>query len=444
MKEAMLGPDPSLASAPSPEQEDCTPAPVGDAPHVVIVGAGFGGLACAKALGRSGLRVTIIDQRNYHLFTPLLYQVATAALSPADITAPIRRVLCEQSNIDTVMRSVEGVDAAARRVWLKDGGFIPYDVLILATGSIYDYFGKNEWAAYAPGVKTIDNARKIRADLLHAFEAAETTADPVRRSELLRTVVVGGGPTGVEMAGTIAELARYTLAGEFRRIEPASAQVILIEAGPTLLSSFPVSLQRYAARVLGELGVEVRLNTKVEAIEAGAVIAGGERIACANAVWGAGIRAAPAATWIGAETDRQGRIAVANDLGVPGFDRVFAIGDLARFDQDGKPLPALAQVATQQGQHLAHQLKRCPADVIKAGKLKLGPFRYSSRGDTAVIGRSAAVFVVGRLHMKGRLAWMLWSFVHVYLLIGFGHPLSVSMQWVWRYFTSDRGARLID
>jgi len=441
MTDATAHPDPI---SPDDAGEDRTPAPVGDAPHVVIVGAGFGGLSCAKALGHSGLRVTIIDQRNYHLFTPLLYQVATAALSPADITAPVRQVLSDLPNVDTVMGAVEGVDAAARRVRLKDGGFIPYDILILATGSMYDYFGNDDWARHAPGVKTIENARTIRASLLRAFEEAETTADPARRAELLTTVVVGGGPTGVEVAGTVAELARYTLAGDFRRIDPASARVILIEAGPSLLASFPPPLQRYAVTALEEIGVEVRLNTKVEAIAAGVVTAGGERIVCANAVWGAGIRAAPAAAWLGVETDRQGRIAVGRDLSIPGFDRIYAIGDLARLEQGGKPLPALAQAATQQGVHLAHQLRRRAPRAVKAGKLKLARFRYSSRGDTAVIGRSSAVFVVGPLHMRGGLTWMLWGFVHVYLLIGFGHPVSVAMQWIWRYLTSERGARLIE
>jgi len=443
MTDSMADTDPPPAPAPVPD-EDLTPAPVGDAPHVVIVGAGFGGLSCAKALGGSGLRVTIVDQRNYHLFTPLLYQVATAALSPADITAPVRQVLSDLANVDTVMATVEGVDAAGRRVRLTGGGHIPYDVLILATGSMYDYFGNEAWARHAPGVKTIENARIIRASLLRAFEQAETTADPARRAQLLTTVVVGGGPTGVEVAGTVAELARYTLAGDFRRIDPATARVILIEAGPSLLSSFPAALQRYAVAALGEIGVEVRLNTRVEAIEAGVVTAGGERIACANAVWGAGIRAAPGAAWLGVETDRQGRIAVGTDLAVPGFDRIYAIGDLARLEQGGRPLPALAQVATQQGAHLARQLRRRGPAAVKAGGLKLARFRYSSRGDTAVIGRSSAVFVMGPLQMKGGLAWMLWGFVHVYLLIGFGRPLSVAMQWVWRYLTSERGARLIE
>ncbi len=426
------------------ESPDRTPAPVGDAPHVVIVGAGFGGLSCATALGHSGLRVTIVDQRNYHLFTPLLYQVATAALSPADITAPVRQVLAAYPNIDTVMATVEGVDAVARQVRLQDGGHLPYDVLILATGSMYDYFGHDAWAEHAPGVKTIDNARAIRARLLRAFEQAETTADPERLKALMTIVVIGGGPTGVEMAGTIAELARYTLAKDFRRIDPASARVILIEAGDKLLAAFPPASQRYALKALGEIGVEVRLNAKVEAIEAGAVTAAGQRIECSSIVWGAGIRAALGAAWLGVEMDKQGRITVGEDLSVPGFDRVYAIGDLARVEQGGKPLPALAQVATQQAIHLAHQLRRRPAPLLKTGPLKLARFRYSSRGDTAVIGRSSAVFVVGPLQLTKGLAWMLWGFVHVYLLIGFGHPLSVASQWVWRYLTSERGARLID
>lgn len=437
----------SKPDAAAPDQNlrvDRTPSPIGKAAHVVIVGAGFGGLACAKALGASGCRITMIDRRNFHLFTPLLYQVATAALSPADITAPVRQVLSKFANVDTVMGTVVGIEPIGRRVNLEDGGYIPFDVLILATGSMYDYFGQQAWAEFAPGVKTIDNARAIRAKLLRAFEAAEITHDPVRRRELLTTVVVGGGPTGVEMAGTIAELARYTLAGDFRRIDTKSARVILIEAGPTLLSSFPPALQNYAASALMRMGVEVQLNTKVESIEEGVVTAGGRRILCANAIWGAGIRAAPGATWLGVKTDRQGRIPVQPDLSIAGFERIYALGDVARLDRDGRPLPALAQVAKQQGLHLARQLKGHSVANLKAGQPKLEPFRYSSRGDTAVIGRSSAVFVIGSLHMKGVLAWILWGFVHVCLLIGFGHPLSVTLQWVWRYLTSERGARLID
>jgi NADH dehydrogenase len=425
-------------------REDRTPAPVGAAAHIVIVGAGFGGLSCAKALGHSRHRVTVVDQRNYHLFVPLLYQVATAALSPADIAAPIRRVLASSPNVDTVLGEVEGVDQTGRQVRLKGGGRLPYDILILATGSMYDYFGMEAWAKQAPGLKTIDNARTIRARLLRAFEEAETTADPHRLKALMTMVVIGGGPTGVEMAGTIAELARYTLARDFRRIDPRTARVILIEAGPSLLSAFPASLQRYALEALEKIGVEVRLNTRVEDIQPGAVMAAGTRIETANIVWGAGIRAATGAAWLGVEPDRLGRIRVNPDLSVPGSPRIYALGDLAQLDQDGQPLPALAQVAKQQGQHLARQLRRRSAAKLKAGTGKLGRFRYASRGDTAVIGRSSAVFVIGPWRLTGFPAWVLWGLVHIYLLIGFDHRLSVASQWVWRYLTGERGARLID
>lgn len=424
--------------------EDHTPAPIGRAAHVVIVGAGFAGLACARGLGRSRHRVTVVDQRNYHLFVPLLYQVATAALSPADIAAPIRRVLAAYPNVDTVLGEVEGVNAEARRVQLKGGGHLPYDVLILATGSMQHYSGNDTWAAHAPGLRTIENARTIRARLLRAFEEAETTSDPQRLRALLTIVVVGGGPTGVEMAGTIAELARYTLAKDFRRIDPRWARVILIEAGPRLLAAFPEPLQTYTLQALADMGVDVRLNTRVERIEAGVVMAGGERIETAAIVWGAGIRAADGARWLRVEPDRQGRIRVGQDLAAPGQERVYVLGDLARFEQGGHPLPALAQVAKQQGQHLARQLRRRSPAKLKAGRLKLRRFRYASRGETAVIGRSSAVFVIGPWRLTKGPAWVLWGLVHVYLLIGFDRRLSVASQWVWRYLTSERGARLID
>lgn len=424
----------------SSADEDRTPAAVGRAPHVVIVGAGFAGLAAAQALGGSKVRVTIVDRRNYHLFVPLLYQVATAALSPADIAAPIRRVLAKHRNIDTVLGEVTGVDQAERRVRLADGGYLPYDRLILATGSMYDYFGHEDWAAHAPGLKTIDNARTIRARLLKAFEQAELEADPARRDALLTTVVIGGGPTGVEMAGTIAELARFTLANDFRRIDPRWAKVILIEAGPRLLNTFPGDLPDYATRALAGMGVELRLNTRVEQIEAGMVTAGGQRIEAATIVWGAGIRAQPSAAWLGAETDRMGRIKVAADLRVPGSPDIYALGDVAGLEQDGNPLPALAQVAKQQGIHLGKSLRR-----LKRGKpLKDRPFRYKSRGDTAIIGRSSAVFVIGPFRLKKGLAWIMWALIHVYLLIGFDKRASVAGQWAWRYLTQERGARLID
>lgn len=419
---------------------DRTPVPVGSAPHVVIVGAGFGGLACARMLGNSGVRVTIIDRRNYHLFVPLLYQVATAALSPADIAAPIRRVLARYPNVDTVLAEVSGVDHVARRVLLADGGHIPYDALILATGSMYNYFGHEEWAVHAPGVKTIENARAIRARLLRAFEQAETENDPARRTALLTIAVIGGGPTGVEMAGAVAELARHTLAKDFRRIDPRSAEVQLIEAGPRLLAAFPEELSVYALKALDALNVTVRLNTQVQSIDAEGLTANGERLQAATVVWGAGIRAAPAAGWLGLIPDRLGRIAVSPDLSVPGCERVYALGDVAFLEQDGAPLPALAQVARQQGEHLGKALR-----ALRPGMTQhMPPFKYRSRGDTAVIGRHSAVFVIGRWRLKKGPAWLMWALVHIYLLIGFDKRVLVATQWVWRYITSERGARLID
>jgi NADH dehydrogenase len=428
----------------APPAEDRTPAPVGGAAHVVIVGAGFGGLSCARGLGRSGHRVTVIDQRNYHLFTPLLYQVATAALSPADVTAVVRNVMAPYRNVDTVYGTVVGVERAARRLKLTDGGYVPYDVLILATGSVFDYFGNDGWAKAAPGVKTIDNARTIRARLLRAFELAEVEEDPDVRRRLLTIVVVGGGPTGVEMAGAVAELARFTLAKDFRRIDPKALRVILIEAGSKLLASFPQTLSRYAVGALDQLGIEIRLNAKVETIEDGVVIAGGERIETGAIVWAAGVRAAAGAEWLGVEADKKGRIPVAADLTVKGLQRIYAIGDLARVDEGGDALPALAQVATQQGKHLARELARCSAWALKSGAPALAPFHYASRGDTAVIGRAAAVLTIGSFNLKGRLAWFAWGLIHIVLLIGFANRVMVSIQWLLRYFNPERGARLID
>lgn len=418
---------------------DRTPAPVNGKPHVVIVGAGFAGLACARKLGGADIRVTVVDRRNYHLFVPLLYQVATAALSPAEISSPIRGVLARHSNIDIIMAEVSGVDREARRLLLADGGYVPYDVLILATGSAYNYFGHDEWAAHAPGLKTIENARTIRADLLRAFEEAETCNDPERRKALLTTVVVGGGPTGVEMAGAIAELARYTLAKDFRRIDPSSASVILIEAGQKILTAFPEPLPTYALNRLRHVGVEVRLGAMVEAIDADGVTASGERIPAANVIWGAGIRASAGAAWIGAEADRIGRIRVNPDLSVPGHPEIYALGDVAAFEQDGGFVPALAQVARQQGEHLGKEIRRT---LGRGGAVK--PYRYETRGDTAVIGRHAAVYAYKGLKMKGPLAWIFWAIVHVFLLIGVDKRILVATEWVWRYLTYERGARLID
>ena len=418
-----------------PLDVDRSPRPDLKQRRIVIVGGGFGGLACARTLAGADAHVTLIDRQNHHLFQPLLYQVSTAALSPADIAIPLRAVLADVENADVVMADVTGVDLDARRVRLGDGGYIPFDQLVVATGSAYDYFGHPEWAAHAPAPKTIVDARTIRTRLLTAFESAESCPDAARRAALTTIVVVGGGPTGVETAGTVAELARNTLHGEFRRIDPTRARVILVEAGPRLLGGFPHELGDFAVGALQKLGVEVRLNAKVSQIDAAGVELGGERIEAANVIWGAGVRAVAGAEWFGGTGDRGRRIRVDARLRVEGQREIYALGDFALFMQEGKPLPALAQVAQQQGRHLGRELRRNGPPA---------PFRYRSRGDTAVIGRQAAVYTFGRFHMKGRVAWLLWAIVHVYLLIGFQKRTLVMVQWIWSYFTFERGARLIE
>lgn len=416
-----------------PPSVDRTPASVGEARHVVIVGAGFGGLACAQELAASRIRVTVIDRRNHHLFQPLLYQVATAALSPADIASPVRSLLSRARNIDVVMGEVRAIDHAGRRVLLGDGGHVPFDTLVLATGSAYNYFGHDEWARHAPGLKSIRDARRLRARLLRSFEEAESCAFPARRSALLTTVIVGGGPTGVEMAGAVAELARFTLRRDFRRIDSHEARIILVEAGPRLLAAFSEEASAFADASLRALGVEVRLDATVTGVSEGAVTIDGARIEASTLIWAAGIRALEPAA-LGFEVDRAGRIEVAGDLSVPGWADVFALGDAASFRQDDRPLPALAQVARQQGEHLGR--------ALLAGTTR--PFRYVSRGDTAVIGRHAAVFETARWRLRGRVAWLLWALVHIYLLMGFDKRLQVGLKWLWRYATFERGARLID
>lgn len=408
-------------------------------PRVVVVGAGFGGLACARALGGSAVQVTVVDRRNFHLFAPLLYQVATAALSPADIAQPIRRILSHCRNIAVRMDEVTGLDVAARRVGLASGAELAYDRLVVAAGSEYDYFGHEGWQRFAPGLKTLEDAQLIRARLLEAFERAEVTGDRKRQQALITTVIVGGGPTGVEMAGAVAELARYALARDFRHVSPQSARIILVEAGPRILASFPVQLAAYAEERLKRLGVTIWTGRTVEAIDAGGATIQGERIDAGTVIWGAGVKAVPVRSWLSAETDRAGRVRVARDLSVPGLDGVYAIGDLARFEQEeGVPLPALAQVANQQGRHLGHALA---AHLLRGAPMT--DFTFRNRGNTAIIGRNAAIFDFGRWRLKGRPAWLLWAIVHVYLLVGFDKRVLVTMQWLWRYVTFQRGARLI-
>ena len=408
-------------------------------PHVVIVGAGFGGLACAQTLGGKPVKVTIVDRRNYHLFVPLLYQVATAALSPADIARPIRRILGRYQNIEVVLGTVTKIDTAARRVRLGNGSELAYDKLVVATGSDYSYFGHPEWAEFAPGPRSLEDARRIRARLLTAFERAEASRDPVTQAALMTTAIVGGGPTGVEMAGAVAELASHALASDFRNIDPRRAKIILIEAGPRILSTFPEKLSDYAKAALERLGVTVITNEAVESIDANGVVVAGRRIDAGTVIWGAGIMASPVSGWLGVALDRAGRVPLNPDLSVKGVPDVYALGDMANApDGHGAPLPALAQVAAQQGYYLGRAL----AANLGGGR-PLPPFKFRNRGNTAIVGRHAAVFDFGWLQLKGRFAWLMWAIIHVYLLVGFDNRLRVTLQWLWAYITYERGARLI-
>jgi NADH dehydrogenase len=409
-----------------------------EAPRVVVIGGGFGGIEVARALGHAKMPVTLIDRQNYHLFQPLLYQVATAALSPADIAEPIRKILRHYRSAQVILGEVERVDRDARNVVLSTGRRVPYDVLVLATGATHSYFGHPEWERSAPGLKTIADARLVRSEVLRCFEEAEIAEAAAERERLMTFAVVGGGPTGVEMAGAIAELARYVLAKDFRNIRPERTKVLLIEAGGRLLTAFPESLATYAEKRLKRLGVTVLLNSPVTPLSSEAILIDGRTVPVGATIWAAGVAASPAAHWIGVETDKAGRIRVAPDLSVPGLPDTFAIGDITvALDEAGKPLPGLAQVAKQEGVYLGRALaRRLPRPFP--------PFRYHSRGNTAVIGRNAAIFDFGGgWELKGWVAWFFWAFIHVYLLVGFEHRLLVSVQWLWRYFTYEQGARLI-
>lgn len=427
-------------AAPGAAKDPAAPYSAQPPPHIVIVGAGFAGLACAQRLGSARARITIVDRHNYHLFVPLLYQVATAALSPADIAEPVRKILRRHKNIDVVLGDVVQVDTASRLVRLADDAALPYDILVLAPGSRYNYFKHPEWEAHAPGLKTIADARLLRSRLLRAFELAEHEPDAAKQRALMTTVVVGGGPTGVEMAGSIAELARFTLVRDFRHVDPASARIMLVEAGPRILAAFPETLGRYAHRRLEVLGVEVLCKQAVEDIGPAGVRIGGEDVPAGTVIWGAGIKAAGAGEWLGAAVDRIGRVAVGADLSVPGLPGVYVLGDSALLADPatGQPLPALAQVAQQQGRHLGRALRRQVADGTP-----IPPFQFSDRGNTAIVGRNAAIFDFGKWRLTGGPAWILWAIVHIYLLVGFEKRLLVSLQWLWRYLTFQRGARLI-
>ena len=406
---------------------------------VVVVGAGFAGLEAAKELGRAGIRTILIERTNHHLFQPLLYQVATAALSATDVAEPVRRVVRRYRSVEVVYGEVTGIDTDARTVGLADGRRIAYARLLLATGSQPWYFGHNDWAPHAQGLKTVEDARAIRSRLLLCFEQAEQTDDPAERQRLMTFVVVGGGPTGVELAGSIAELSRYTLSRDFRHIAPDQARVILAEAAPRLLGAFDERLADYAMGRLERLGVQVRLGESVESIDAEAVTLGEEAIPAGMTLWAAGVRSSDTGRLLGALLDKSGRIVVAPDLSVAGMAGVYAMGDLGRLDgEDGEPLPGLAQVAKQQGRHLGRHLAR----QLKDGSA-IPPFRYRSRGNAAIIGRHAAVYELGSWKVRGFAAWLAWAVAHVYLLVGFENRLSVSMKWILRYLSYERGSRLI-
>ena len=407
-------------------------------PHVVIVGAGFGGLTAAKRLAKAAVEVTLIDRENHHLFQPLLYQVATASLSPAEIAWPIRGLLRRQRNTRVLLGEVTGIDRE-RHIVHMDSREISYDFLVLATGATHAYFGNDGWAAHAPGLKSIDDATEIRCRLLLAFERAEMEDDPEERERLLTFVIVGGGPTGVEMAGAIAELARKALAADFRTIDPKDTRVLLIEAGPRLLTTFPDDLSGYAEHVLRSLGVEVWLGRAITGCDVAGVMLGEERLRAGTVIWAAGVAASPAGEWLGVEADRAGRVKVGARLTPPGSDDVFVIGDTAlALDANGNPLPGLAPVAKQQGVYVTEVIK-----ARMAGKTDVPPFRYRDQGKLATIGRRAAIIAFGRLRLKGRLAWWIWGIAHIYFLISLRNRLIVATQWLWSYVTFERGARLI-
>lgn len=407
-------------------------------PRVVIVGAGFGGLAAAKALARAPVEVLLIDKRNYHLFQPLLYQVATAALSPADIAWPIRGIVGRQQNTSVLLGDVCGIDKARREVEF-DGGRAGYDYLVLATGARHAYFGHDAWEPFAPGLKKIEDATDIRRRILVAFERAETERDPAEQCRLLSFVIVGGGPTGVELAGAIAELARKALAADFRNIDPRDAEITLVEAAPRLLGSFPETLATKAKQALEGLGVQVLLGQPVSACDEGGVMVGTRRLSARTIIWAAGVAASPAARWLSAESDAVGRVKVLPDLSVPGLPEVFVIGDTAHCPgADGRPLPGVAPLAKQQGTYVARLIA-----ARATGRAAPEPFRYRDPGSMATIGRKAAVAKLGRLSFSGTSAWLLWSIAHIYFLIGLRNRLAVALNWAWNYLTFQRGARLI-
>jgi NADH dehydrogenase len=408
-------------------------------PHrVVIVGAGFGGLEATYRLKGAPVAITLIDRRNHHLFQPLLYQVATASLATSDIAWPIRYLLHDRREVTTVFATVSGVDTANRRVLLEDGATVPYETLVLATGARHAYFGHDEWETYAPGLKTLEDATTIRRRILVAFERAERETDAERRAARLTFVIIGAGPTGVELAGTIAELAQHTLPGDFRNIDTRKARVVLIEAGPRVLAGFADDLSAYAQASLEKIGVEVVLGQPVTECTREGVVYGGKELKAKTIIWAAGVRASHAAEWLGAPADRAGRVEVEPDLTVPGHPDIFAIGDTVTINAwDGKPVPGIAPAAKQEGRYVA--------DAIKARLrgAKPPPFQYKHAGSLAQIGKRLAVIDFGKLKLRGAIAWWIWGIAHIYFLIGLRHRLAVALSWLWIYIRDQRAARLI-
>lgn len=406
-------------------------------PHVVIIGGGFAGLWAARGLADAPVRITLLDRGNYHLFQPLLYQVATAGLSAPDIAAPLRHILRKQENVTVLMEEATVLDPATRKVMLANGDTVDFDYALLATGATHAYFGHDEWAEHAPGLKSLEDALDIRRRILSAFELAEVSDDPEERKALLTFAIVGGGPTGVELAGTMAEIARHTMSHEFRHIDPAHSRVMLLEAGPRVLSSFDPELSEKARLQLERLGVEVLTGTPVASIDSQGVRVGERHIAARTVLWAAGVAASPLARTLGVPLDRAGRVSVESDLSVPGHPHVFVAGDLASIQSDGRPVPGVAPAAKQMGKHVAKTIR-----ARLAGEAATH-FRYRDFGNLATIGRMAAVVQVGRWKLSGALAWWFWLWAHVFFLIGFRNRLVVMLNWTWAYWTYQRAARII-
>jgi NADH dehydrogenase len=408
-------------------------------PHrVVIVGAGFGGLETAFGLAGALVQITLIDRRNHHLFQPLLYQVATASLATSEIAWPVRHVLRDRKEVTTLFATVGGIDAIGHRVLLDDGDIVPYDTLVLATGARHAYFGHDEWEPFAPGLKTLEDATTLRRRILVAFERAERETDPERRAALLTFVIIGAGPTGVELAGTIAELAQHTLPPDFRNIDTHKARVVLIEAGPRVLAGFADDLSAYAQKSLQEIGVEVMLGQAVTECSADGVMYGDKRLDARTIIWAAGVRASPAAEWLSAPADRAGRLQVEPNLTVPGHPDIFAIGDTVVIkDPDGNPVPGIAPAAKQQGGYVAAAIK------ARLNGNASGPFVYKHAGSLAQIGKRKAVIDFGKFKLRGTIAWWIWGIAHIYFLIGLRNRLSVALSWMWVHARDQRAARLI-